>query len=111
MVKECPLLDLAAKVAVVRDCATTFRAVSYDKGLFDQFEGLLSKLELWGGLERGYEEKKSILLSDQTHLKKEDAMYAAEIEALEEEKARLDTKIHKLKTQQEHKRSEVQSQS
>ncbi|ERN06603.1 hypothetical protein AMTR_s00058p00155870 [Amborella trichopoda] len=115
MIEDCPLTDLAVKVAAVRDCATALRAVSYDKGLFDQLKGLLSKLELWGieasqreseVLIRGYEEEKSICLSNQARLRKEDALYYAKIVALEEERARLDANIHKLKTQQEQKRRE-----
>ncbi|ERN06732.1 hypothetical protein AMTR_s00005p00061430 [Amborella trichopoda] len=85
MVKECPLSDLAAKVATVRDC--TLKVVGYDKGVFDQFEDLLMKLDHWGtealqqelevhtlcgpqlatqhqGVLKGYEEEKRALLSN-----------------------------------------------
>ncbi|ERN08450.1 hypothetical protein AMTR_s00150p00052380 [Amborella trichopoda] len=130
IIKECSLIDLVVRVVAVRDCATTLRAISYDKELFYQFERLLSKLKRWGieasqrelevqrlcgprltaleealaqhqGLIRDYEEKKTIYLSNQPHLKKEDVMYSIEIIALDEERDRLDTNIHKMKTQQE----------
>ncbi|ERM97384.1 hypothetical protein AMTR_s00127p00049350 [Amborella trichopoda] len=136
-VKDCSLSNMAVEIGLVKDCATTMRLVHYDKESFDRFEGLLKNLEQWGNkgwqsesevqaaymtclasaeetltwlqsLIRGYEEKKGVLLSKQARLKQEDEMYSMEIAALEEERARLDADIHKIKTQRERERAQIQ---
>ncbi|ERN04949.1 hypothetical protein AMTR_s00080p00137790 [Amborella trichopoda] len=127
------LFELTAEIDAVRDYTNALRVISYDKETFDRFEGLVNDFERWviealqcesevralygthlaslevtltqhQSLLRGYDAKKTHLLSYQAGFKKEDLAYYAEIKAAEEERARLNIYIHQLKTKQDQKR-------